>query len=124
MLILVSTCFLLLNAPSHICAIGFKLYSNRVSEILHSPAPARPNVTSYANSTLFELSGSENYSKIDWRTYKIFSIFLLITVHVSYLSYSINFFLYSFCGIKFRGELMKFLSRVRRSTGTSKRTSF
>lgn len=122
MLILVSTCFLLLNAPSHICAIGFKLYTNRINEIINN------NQTFNDNTSSIDID--QRSREINWQAYQLISIFFLITLHISYLSYSINFFLYSFCGRKFRSELMKFLSCCakyrthRRSTHTTRRISF
>lgn len=60
--------------------------------------------------TIATHAGEKN-SIINMNFYHKFYIVVIITQHIAYLSYSINFFLYSFCGMKFRKELMKYLSR-------------
>jgi len=127
MLILVSTCFLLLNAPYHICSIILKLYTLKDSRLINNSNPININLLNNSNETLFENSDfvystattitaayTNNQSKINFKFYQIFYIILIISQHIAYLSYSINFFLYSFCGMKFRGELMKVVSRYRK----------
>jgi hypothetical protein len=123
MLILVSTCFLLLNAPAHICSISFELYTLKKSELIPNSNQTyihlfnNSNETKLQDSNLFYSTISttykENSSKINIKFYQIFYIILIISKHIAYLSYSINFFLYSFCGMKFRGELIRFLTRCR-----------
>jgi hypothetical protein len=126
MLILVSTCFLLLNAPSHICTISLKVYTVKKSELFFdSYKPSFDNSTEITTSTIIEnlisttatTTYRENSSKINIKLFQLFYIIMIISQHISYLSYSINFFLYSFCGMKFRQELMKFLSRCGKYHG-------
>jgi hypothetical protein len=121
MLILVSTCFLLLNAPSHICSISLELYTLKKSVEKANSHLTTMNILNYSNETKFEnlnLFSSTISKEILPRRkvsfLQIFYIILIISKHIAYLSYSINFFLYSFCGMKFRGELMKFLTRYRK----------
>jgi len=122
MLIIVSTCFLLLNAPAHICSISLKLYTIRKSQLINNFNLLNNfNQIIGENSTLFYSTSlptttiyRENPSRINFKFYRIFYIILIISQHIAYLSYSINFFLYSFCGMKFRGELRKAISRYRK----------
>ena len=58
-----------------------------------------------------------NSSSMKFSFYMIFYIIVIISLHISYLSYSINFFLYSFCGMKFRRELLKCLTRYGKYRG-------
>ncbi|CAF0829852.1 unnamed protein product [Adineta ricciae] len=121
MLILVSTCFLLLNAPWHICTISSQI----IGYIANSASPSSSlllNSTFYTNdetnlsfilTTPTSMSSRESPARSKISFLDVFYIVMIITQHVSYLSYSINFFLYSFCGMKFRRELMKVLSRCR-----------
>jgi hypothetical protein len=122
MLILVSTCFLLLNAPSHICTIGLKIYTLKQSQpsrhtnatYLNSMAPLNETLSRLNNIELNYMTTStqiESKSNINVKLYQLFYIIVIISHHISYLSYSINFFLYSFCGMKFRRELMRYLSK-------------
>ncbi|CAF3589152.1 unnamed protein product [Adineta steineri] len=135
MLILVSTCFLVLNAPSHICTIGLKMYSlkhtysiDKSQEISLHPYD---NYESYNHtlSTYLDHNDSLHMTKIqsnqnevnnDLQHMKLLYLIVIITQHISYASYSINFFLYSFCGIKFRRELLKFMSKQRQQLTTSR----
>lgn len=121
MLIIVSTCFLLLNAPAHICVISLKLYTIRQSNIMNNTSRSarinflnNSNLTNIEYSNLFSSIPIHNQSEANFKVYQIFYIILIICQHIAYLSYSINFFLYSFCGMKFRGELVKFISRCRK----------
>jgi hypothetical protein len=127
MLILVSTCFLLLNAPAHIFSISLKLYTLRKSQAMNNLNSAYINLLNNSNEIKIENSNlfysaslpttttyRENSSEINFKFYRIFYVIVIISTHIAYLSYSINFFLYSFCGIKFRGELMKVISRYRK----------
>lgn len=125
MLILVSTCFLLLNAPWHICTISAQI----IGYIANSASPSSSSSSSlllnstfnttddtYSSFTLttpMPISSRESRTRSNISFLDIFYIVMIITQHISYLSYSINFFLYSFCGMKFRRELMKVLSRCR-----------
>ena len=129
MLILVSTCFLLLNAPSHICTISLKLYTSEKSHVISNSLPTYFNTSNetlsivhddltfvYETTTAMHIA---NRSKVNIKLFQIFYIIVIITLHISYLSYSINFFLYSFCGMKFRRELTRFFSRCREDQGQS-----
>ncbi|CAF3670201.1 unnamed protein product [Rotaria sp. Silwood1] len=123
MLILVSTCFLLLNAPSHICSISLKIYTLKKSQIINNTVQKYLNLISNSNGTVSAIIEnpnfvhtiatirSENPSIINLNFFHIFYTIVIVTQHISYLSYSINFFLYSFCGMKFRQELLRYLSR-------------
>ncbi|CAF2073708.1 unnamed protein product [Rotaria magnacalcarata] len=123
MLILVSTCFLLLNAPSHICTITLKVYTLKKSQLFNNTVQnyiRQMNASNGTASVLVEnpnlilkmaMRAGENKSVINVNFFLIFYIVVIISQHISYLSYSINFFLYSFCGMKFRQELVKYLSR-------------
>ncbi|UJR08191.1 hypothetical protein I4U23_012464 [Adineta vaga] len=122
MLILVSTCFLLLNAPCHICTISFKiLRSNFLSDssfnqAIHGNFSSNLSSSSSSVATTTTITTQvyrENSTQFKLKLFRIFYIILIVSQHVSYLSYSINFFLYSFCGMKFRRELMRFFSRCR-----------
>lgn len=135
MLILVSTCFLLLNAPSHICSITLKIYSLKKSQLISSSYQNYLNTTNNVNRTslgqldysifnyTLTMASKGNQSIINRNFVLILYVAMIITQHISYLSYSINFFLYSFCGMKFRRELAKYLARYgkqRRNTQTSR----
>jgi hypothetical protein len=131
MLILVSTCFLLLNAPSHICSISLELYTLRKSvtrttmnsSLISMNYLNNSNETKFENSNFFSSTISREILPRRQVTFiQIFYIILIISKHIAYLSYSINFFLYSFCGMKFRGELMKFFTRYRKYRRQIKRT--
>lgn len=129
MLIIVSTCFLLLNAPAHICTISLKLYTMRQSTIINNNSRSSiSSINTLNHTTSTNLTNIDNMnlisstittivhtqSKSSFKVYQIVYIIMIICQHIAYLSYSINFFLYSFCGMKFRGELMKFISRCRK----------
>ena len=126
MLILVSTCFLLLNAPSHICSISLELYTLRKSatRTINNSSVIPMDYFNHSNETKFENSSVSRgiLPRRQVTFLQIFYIILIISKHIAYLSYSINFFLYSFCGMKFRGELMKFLTRYRKYRRQIKRT--
>ena len=121
MLILVSTCFLIFNAPSHVCSISLELYTLRKSIAVtartnHTHSIALNDTTLHHNSTHFSPMPIRMTSTSRRKIFllQLSYIMLIISKHVAYLSYSINFFLYSFCGMKFRGELMRYLTRYRR----------
>ena len=112
MLILVSTCFLLLNAPSHICNIGMKIYLSQSAQSTNHVDRMdvhRLNETSSMSNEVTWTPQPQMW-KVNVQLYLLLYIVVIITHHISYLSYSINFFLYSFCGMKFRREVMRFLS--------------
>ncbi|CAF1098676.1 unnamed protein product [Rotaria sordida] len=126
MLILVSTCFLLLNAPSHICSITLKIYTLKKSQLINNSVRNYLNQINNSNVTISTIMenpnfaytiatiSTENQSIINLNFFHIFYIIVIIAQHISYLSYSINFFLYSFCGKKFRHELLRYLLRFRK----------
>ncbi|CAF0920950.1 unnamed protein product [Rotaria sp. Silwood1] len=135
MLILVSTCFLLFNAPAHICTIGLKIYTLKqtifINDVNETVTNLNDNFKQY-NETSSTLSNNIDFSHttkdtseqndtinhLKWM--KLFYIMTIITQHISYTSYSINFFLYSFCGMKFRRELLKCMLTQRRQLPTTR----
>lgn len=141
MLIIVSTCFLLLNAPAHICTIGLKIYTiKNTIAIDHSNEiliQVQEKIKLYNQNSSMEVNNidmthitkkisgqndaSDNSSDLRWM--QLFYIIVIITQHIAYASYSINFFLYSFCGMKFRRELIRWMSQNRRPRGMSRSTT-
>ncbi|CAF2429811.1 unnamed protein product [Rotaria sp. Silwood2] len=135
MLILVSTCFLLLNAPAHICTIGLKIYTLKQTILVNDPneigTNLNDNIKQY-NETSSTLSNNIDFSNMTKETsdpidtinhlkwMELFYIMTVITQHISYASYSINFFLYSFCGMKFRRELLRCMLTQRRQLPTTR----
>ncbi|CAF4287708.1 unnamed protein product, partial [Adineta steineri] len=122
MLIIVSTCFLLLNAPSHICKISVKIYALKNGQLTSNSHLISTNVIEYSNETMSTIIENSDFisatipyreksTKMNANYYYILYITIITCQHISYLSYSINFFLYSFCGMKFRRELKRFLPR-------------
>ncbi|CAF1071817.1 unnamed protein product [Rotaria sordida] len=137
MLILVSTCFLLLNAPAHICTIGLKIYTLQQTIFINDSNEIITNLNDNFKPYNETSSTSLNNNDLSYRTKKssdqqntinhlkrmeLFYIITIITQHISYASYSINFFLYSFCGIKFRRELLRCISAQRRQMPKSRPT--
>ena len=126
MLILVSTCFLLLNAPSHVCSIAMKIYASKDVVLTNDYHRKSLNTINVSNETLSTRIESSNFistinttaqisqPSINETCPEIFYTVLIVCNHISYLSYSINFFLYSLCGAKFRRELVKYFSRHRK----------
>lgn len=125
MLIVVSTCFLLLNAPAHICTIGLKIYT--IKNIISIDREDLPS--SAINQTLVIIPKSSKQNETieyedNMKWAELSYIIVIITQHIAYASYSINFFLYSFCGMKFRRELVRCVSTSRRKlTDTIQNTS-
>jgi hypothetical protein len=121
MLILVSTSFLILNAPAHLCVIALKIYTDpEVIPISSEPLHPIINVTSPFEHSK-QINSEPNLSSIDHSLYLEDSIFphlsyiaVFITQSIAYASYSINFFLYSFCGIAFRTSLRQLIHKFRR----------
>jgi hypothetical protein len=135
MLILVSTCFLLLNAPFHICTIGLTIYERYESTPINSsnqtPIKLHDNFKQHNHTSFISINNidltpmirkvsNQNDATNDSPLWRIFYTILFITQHISYASYSINFFLYSFCGIKFRRELLRFMSKRRQKKTRSR----
>jgi hypothetical protein len=132
MLIIVSTCFLLLNAPSHICTIGFKIYSLNQAILIDNsneiPIQSQENFKQYNQTLLNNISFisiqngiSNDNNHLKW--IELFYILIIITQHIAYASYSINFFLYSCCGMKFRRELLRYVSKRCGKRRTSRSTT-
>ncbi|UJR25001.1 hypothetical protein I4U23_006362 [Adineta vaga] len=111
MLILVSSCFLLLNAPGHLFILTLKIYIN-----LNSSLPNEHiihNITS--NQTIILLSQTETtITNNDQLAIHVLYTAILFTQLLAYASYSINFFLYSFSGIAFRTNLRQLMKKIRR----------
>jgi len=120
MLVLVSTCFLILNAPAHLSLIAVKSYlyinSHTISDydqqtkhfIFNNETSNRIN-----NDTI---STSVQHGPIldDGITIHLLYMAVTLTQLIAYSSYSINFFLYSFSGIHFRASLTKLINKFRR----------
>lgn len=134
MLVLVSTCFLLLNAPAHLCVITLKIYASINVPVFNEDSDLNlPHQIN--NSTDFELTkfssridfynrsrneislSSIQHERIleDQITIHLFYIAILVTQSIAYASYSINFFLYSLSGIAFRTSLRQVLDKCRKN---------
>jgi hypothetical protein len=131
MLVLVSTCFLILNAPAHLCVIAMKIYIgtdfpvfNEHVELDHFQQTK--NLTNNQlkkfvyiqtnNQTTIENNHSTTHDMDiidDNLIIHLFYIAIQITQWISYASYSINFFLYSFSGITLRSRLRQFWNKLR-----------
>jgi hypothetical protein len=132
MLVLVSTCFLILNAPAHLCVIALKMYttindkvhSNHAEldqfkhtnnltndQIKHFVFIERNNKTIAKNA---HLSNDDMEEVDDHILIHIIYIAVLFTQLISYASYSINFFLYSFSGVSFRTSLRQSLRTLNK----------
>ncbi|CAF0974490.1 unnamed protein product [Adineta ricciae] len=133
MLILVSTCFLVLNAPFHVCAIGLKVHLYKPSIAINDEREIsghqlnqivqQQNKTSFDNRDfLFQakLISYENEMTNHLKRMESFYVLVVITQYISYASYSINFLLYSLCGMKFRHELVRFMSKQRHPKGATR----
>jgi hypothetical protein len=106
MLVLVSTCFLILNAPAHICVIALKIYTSIDSPI--STEHIKPE-------EIFNETSTENLPILEDRlTPHLLYIAVCLTQWIAYASYSLNFFLYSFSGIAFRTSLRQLINKLRR----------
>lgn len=120
MLIIVSTCFLLLNAPAHICTIGLKIYSIRNIISINRDESSS---TGYNQTLTIIPKSSQSNENIDYENNmkwaELSYVIVIITQHLAYASYSINFFLYSFCGMKFRRELIRCFSKSSRRQWTT-----
>ncbi|CAF5139936.1 unnamed protein product, partial [Rotaria sp. Silwood1] len=133
MLVLVSTCFLILNAPAHLCVIALKIYTsinvpvfNEQIEIdLYDPTKnltsseianfaSNNDIHNQTNNTTI-LSSFQHLGVIeDNIAIHLFYMAVLLTQLIAYASYSINFFLYSFSGVAFRTSLKQLLSTFQR----------
>ena len=128
MLVLVSTCFLLLNAPAHLCIIAAKIYLRMDAPIFNEHVELdrfqqQINLTNHQIKH-FVFIHTENDSKLrrtsdemdvldENISIHLFYIAIQITQWISYLSYSINFFLYSVSGIHFRSNIRQFWKNFR-----------
>ncbi|UJR23833.1 hypothetical protein I4U23_026809 [Adineta vaga] len=133
MLVLVSTCFLILNAPAHICVLILKIYTTIESHIYsqhnvldHFQQTA--NLTSNQlkkfvfietnnNNTMLYKNSSSVYDGDVVNDEAVLIHLLYISVFftqlIAYASYAINFFLYSFSGVAFRTGLRQFIKKLR-----------
>lgn len=128
MLVLVSTCFLILNAPAHLCVIAMKIYVG-IGSPVHNEHIELDHFQQTVNLTNHQIKNfvyipTENEMKTrkspddidtidDHLSIYLFYIAIQITQWISYLSYSINFFLYSFSGIHIRSNLRQFWKNLR-----------
>lgn len=131
MLILVSTCFLVLNAPAHICMIVATIHS-RIESTIYTNHAELENFQQTANLTEnqlkhfvfiqnhdnsmpnhdFSQSNDGTFVNDDQILIHLLYLSVLITQLISYASYSINFFLYSYSGMKFRSNLRQYLRKL------------
>jgi hypothetical protein len=119
MLILVSTCFLLLNAPAHLCIIALKVYTTINDPPVHEPIQQTNNQSkpfvfhTFHNETT---SSTIEHGVIVEDQIGIHILYMAVSVThlIAYASYSINFFLYSFSGIAFRTNLRQLIEKFRR----------
>jgi len=132
MLVLVSTCFLILNAPAHLCVIALKIYTGIESQVYseHVELDHFKQTTNLTNNQLKNfvfiqtnnntMNKNENLPSHDMDIVDdqilihLFYIAVLLTQLISYASYSINFFLYSYSGISFRTSLRHFFNKFRK----------
>ncbi|CAF2900597.1 unnamed protein product [Rotaria sp. Silwood2] len=133
MLVIVSTCFLILNAPAHLCVIALKIYTSIDVPVFNE----RNDTNLYyptKNLTIFEIANFVWNNDIDKQTNNetllssfqhevivedqmaihLFYMATLLTQSISFASYSINFFLYSFSGVAFRTSLKQFINTFRK----------
>ncbi len=110
MLVLVSTCFLILNAPAHLCVIALKIYTSIDTPTSNEHINNVSFITENSNISL-----SQNGHIIeDQITIHLIYMAVLLTQLIAYASYSINFFLYSFSGIAFRTSLRQLIKKFQR----------
>ena len=117
-LVLVSTCFLILNAPAHISIIATKLYTNVDTPVIVEPPVFLPSTNETIDSAVNVtevLSLAYSQLVIDGIGVHLMYISVLVTQYISYASYSINFFLYSFSGLSFRTNLKLWTRKVVKS---------
>lgn len=112
MLVLVSTCFLILNAPAHLCVIALKIYT-----VINTPASTESISQQINNESINQTVTSTLPNGIvieDQLNIHLFYMAVLFTQLIAYASYSMNFFLYSFTGITFRTSLRQLIYKLRR----------
>ena len=114
-LVLVSTCFLILNAPAHIAIIATKLYSDADAPLTLDPAllvPSNNQTTHQPVNAADLLVLAQAKGIVDDVGIHLMYIVVLLTQYISYASYSINFFLYSFSGVSFRTNLKQWARKI------------
>ncbi|CAF1114053.1 unnamed protein product [Adineta steineri] len=118
MLVLVSTCFLILNAPAHLFAIATKIYTVIIERILteqlNQNKDLKTELSIHSNATNTSSLLQYGTTHEDKLAIHILYMGVTLTHFVSYASYSINFFLYSFSGIAFRTSLGQLINKLRR----------
>ncbi len=130
MLVLVSTCFLILNAPAHLCVIALKIYTgigmelqvfNEHAELEHFKQIQNLTNDQLKNFVFIQTKSKNEHSlfyginPIDDQIFvHLLYIAIVVTQLISYASYSINFFLYSYSGITFRTNLRQFINKLRK----------
>ncbi|CAF1094122.1 unnamed protein product [Rotaria sp. Silwood1] len=131
MLVLVSTCFLILNAPAHLCVIALKIYTGIDSPIYNKHSELdkfqqATNLTSHEMKNIvfiqtkgytttenkYLLANDTNIVDDHQMIVPLFYTVILLTQLISYASYSINFFLYSFSGVVFRTRVRQFFNKL------------
>jgi len=120
MLVLVSTCFLILNAPAHLSLIAVKIYLY-INEHPVSDYDQQTKYLIFNNETSNRINNDTISTSIqhgaileDEITIHLLYMAVTLTQLIAYSSYSINFFLYSFSGINFRASLRKLIEKFRR----------
>jgi hypothetical protein len=132
MLVIVSTCFLILNAPAHICLIATKIYSvvHSHGHGEHIELDSSQQTVDLTNNQLRKYGFSQTNNgtmpekthslsndteiSVDNISIHVFYMAVFFTQLISYASYSINFFLYSYSGVAFRTSFKQFFSKLRR----------
>ena len=123
-LVLVSTCFLVLNAPAHSCVIAMKIYTemgiDRPTEYIQLDSFHQQKNLSNVQMTSDSSNQTEPVMVLGTNKLEdsvgvhIFYIAVVLTQMIAYASYSVNFFLYSFSGITFRTSLRQILRKFRK----------
>ena len=103
-LVLVSSCFLLLNAPAHVFVIASKIYT-KMNEPVAVDSLDQQRIDS-RNHT--EPAGQQLEDSLGIH---LLYTAVILTQLLAYASYSVNFFLYSFSGIAFRTSLRQVLRK-------------
>ena len=128
MLVLVSSCFLILNAPAHIFLIVIKIHTS-INTPVHSNHleleyfQQTKNLTKQqlqqfvyidTSDQRVQLTDGDSNSSGDQIMVHLLYIAILFAQLISYASYSMNFFLYSLSGMAFRTSLRQLLAKIRR----------
>jgi hypothetical protein len=128
MLVLVSTCFLILNAPAHLCVVAMKIYAGMELQVFNEHVELdnfkqTKNLTNNQLKNFVFIQTNNNNNTIIKNEYvtshdidfvddqiliHLLYIAVLLTQLISYASYSMNFFLYSYSGITFRTSFRQF----------------